>query len=663
MRAKGLFLFFFLLLHLAVSAQHEVMPRVHLTWDSLDYAFTKPWYYHPSAAKGDSAFGVNGWTTAVTYWSPRGHEKRQPKNGWWRLPFSIDSTLVGKALALQVTQRGASEIYLDGALIRQLGRMSPDGKFEKHFIANSIPIIISFSRSGDHELLVRMADRDEINNITGFSLSLAEANQAVSLDRSLTIALTGLSLFFVGLFLAFSILHGVLFVYYRAASSNLWFALFSLCLAVMFGFISAGVVHVQSLISIIEKCGVYIILAACFTLSGFINSVFFKNRYLGRILFLLAVIPVWLFPQIAFHICAGAIISVSFEVFFTIVFAIIKRRPGARIIGAGLLLLTLMIIVLFMKGMLTGNSNLTFEGNAGITFIITFLVAVLCLPVSMSAYLAWRFASVNKALSKELVEVERLSANALEHEAEKQRMLESRSEELEREVTTRTEELRRQKQKSDDLLLNILPAEVAEELKERGKAAARQYDDVSVLFTDFVDFTQHAEHLTPDALVEEIDSCFRSFDEIIGRYGLEKIKTVGDAYIAVSGMPASNPNHAVDAVRAGLEIKAFMEERLEMLPGSFGIRLGIHSGPVVAGIVGVKKFAYDIWGDTVNTAARMEQYSDVGELNISEATYSLIKDRFVTRHRGALDVKHKGSMHMYFVDKEKVAVMSDGIVP
>jgi class 3 adenylate cyclase len=149
--------------------------------------------------------------------------------------------------------------------------------------------------------------------------------------------------------------------------------------------------------------------------------------------------------------------------------------------------------------------------------------------------------------------------------------------------------------------------------------------------------------------VAEIDFCFKAFDGIITAQGLEKIKTVGDAYIAVSGLPLADPEHAKKVVAAGLEIRAFMQLRKESYPGSFEIRLGIHSGPVVAGIVGVKKFAYDIWGDTVNTAARMEQYSEPGRLNISGATYELVRDHFRCTLRGELEVKNKGKMKMYFV--------------
>src|ERR1043165_9208402 len=140
MRTKELFLFFFLLLQLGARAQHAVVPGTHLTKDSLSYSFTEQWYYYPSAAKGDSAFGANGWTAAVSYWMPDGRKKRVDKSGWWRLPFTVDSTLVSKPLALRISQHGASEIYLDGVLLRQLGSISPEGKCLRHFVANNIPI-------------------------------------------------------------------------------------------------------------------------------------------------------------------------------------------------------------------------------------------------------------------------------------------------------------------------------------------------------------------------------------------------------------------------------------------------------------------------------------------------------------------------------------------
>ncbi len=209
-----------------------------------------------------------------------------------------------------------------------------------------------------------------------------------------------------------------------------------------------------------------------------------------------------------------------------------------------------------------------------------------------------------------------------------------------------------EKHKSDSLLLNILPSEVAEELKTKGHAEAKHFDLVTVLFSDFVNFTLAAEKMSPQELVSELDHCFKAFDEIIGKYNIEKIKTIGDAYMAVCGLPIKNNLHAENIMSAALEIKDFMAKR-NNAPGSrsFDIRIGIHSGPVVAGIVGTKKFAYDIWGDTVNTAARMEQNSEKGMINISEMSYNLVKDKFQCSYRGEVTAKNKGSMKMYYLEK------------
>ncbi len=208
----------------------------------------------------------------------------------------------------------------------------------------------------------------------------------------------------------------------------------------------------------------------------------------------------------------------------------------------------------------------------------------------------------------------------------------------------------REKKRSESLLLNILPAEVASELMTRGETSARRYDNVTVLFTDFVDFTKIGEGMRPEDLVQELHECFSAFDAIIERNGLEKIKTTGDAYMAVCGMPAANEHHAEACVRAALEILAYVHHRTQQ-GKAFQIRIGIHSGSVVAGIVGVKKFAYDIWGDVVNTAARMEQHSMPGKITISESTYQLVHDRFICTPRGKVAVKGKGEMEMYFVEE------------
>lgn len=206
-----------------------------------------------------------------------------------------------------------------------------------------------------------------------------------------------------------------------------------------------------------------------------------------------------------------------------------------------------------------------------------------------------------------------------------------------------------EKKKSDDLLRNILPGEVAAELKEKGEALARHYDAVTVLFTDFVDFTIFSENRSPQQLVNELHDCFKSFDEIMEKHGLEKIKTIGDAYMAVSGLPLPDTQHAHKAALAALDIQRYIQQRQRIQPDGFDIRIGLSSGPVVAGIVGVKKFAYDIWGDTVNTASRMESSSEPGKINISGSTYALIKNDFECAYRGKITAKNKGEIDMYFL--------------
>ena len=218
-----------------------------------------------------------------------------------------------------------------------------------------------------------------------------------------------------------------------------------------------------------------------------------------------------------------------------------------------------------------------------------------------------------------------------------------------------------EKNRSDSLLLNILPAETANELKQNGKVLAKKFESVTVLFTDFEGFTHYAEKLSPEKLVESVDYYFSKFDEIMEKYDLEKIKTVGDCYMCAGGLPFPIEDHAFKMMHAAFEIAEFVTHSKNNNPMEhtrFEIRIGINSGPVVAGVVGTKKFAYDIWGDTVNIASRMESNSEPGKINVSENTYELIKDAFDCDYRGEIEVKNRGMMKMYFVNNNKHKIIT-----
>jgi adenylate cyclase len=265
-------------------------------------------------------------------------------------------------------------------------------------------------------------------------------------------------------------------------------------------------------------------------------------------------------------------------------------------------------------------------------------------------YIAVRDELVNKETTKTIYEIKtRYELEKKEKEAEINRLKHI-------ELKDAMDALTAAKKQSDELLLNILPDDVAEELKAKGSVTARYYEQAAVIFIDIKDFTRLSEHLAPQELVSIIDVYFSLFDSIIGDYAIEKIKTIGDAYLCVAGLPVPDPESAFTAIRAALRIRdtiaTLNRMRLENGLLTFDFRFGLHVGPVIAGVVGRRKFEYDIWGDTVNTAARMEQNSDAGRINISGDTYQAIKGSFECTYRGRLEAKNKGLMDMYFIERE-----------
>ncbi|HEY9113447.1 MAG TPA: adenylate/guanylate cyclase domain-containing protein [Bacteroidales bacterium] len=220
-------------------------------------------------------------------------------------------------------------------------------------------------------------------------------------------------------------------------------------------------------------------------------------------------------------------------------------------------------------------------------------------------------------------------------------------------LADKNEQLDKEKQRSDHLLQNILPLEIMEELKDKGSSEAKYFEHVTVLFSDFVNFTKIGETMSPQELVEELNFYFKKFDEIITIKNLEKIKTIGDAYMATGGLNTTLKAEPENVILAAIEMQEVVAkrkiERAKINKPAFDMRIGIHTGPVVAGIVGVKKFTYDIWGDTVNTASRFEAESAAGKINISQQTYELVKDKFECEYRGKIQAKNKGAIDMYFV--------------
>lgn len=585
--------------------------------------------------------------------------------GWFRLHFIADSSVTGKPLAISLKHFGASEIYFDGILLKSFGIINgPDSS--RYYDPHEVPFIITIKDIGVHVLAVRYANYHAEKNFNiygykrvGFEMMIGFADDYISIKNKRSTLYPSMLMLMGGIFLALCLLHLFLFFYHRTDPSNLFFSLFMFCIACMF--IIAFVVYSTASPSVALN-SIFIInpliIVACISLSGFIKILFFKNNWrfilvsiIGCVCFLMQI-----FGFISYtFLTAVLIISVSFEAVFTIIFGMIKRVKGAGIIGTGILFFTLLILTLFTLSIASGGKfDINDSTENGQIWELILILALLSIPVSMSLYQAWRFASVNKDLGLQFDQVKLLSQKTLEQEKEKKKILETQKEKLEEEVMLQTAELRKEKKKSDDLLLNILPSEVANELKENGSAEAKHFDEVTVMFTDFKGFTQISENLSPTELVSEIHDCFKAFDHIIEKHNIEKIKTIGDSYMCAGGLPVSNKTNANDIVNAAIEIQHFMEQHSQQRKSVgkeiFEIRIGIHTGPVVAGIVGVKKFAYDIWGDTVNIASRMESSGEVGKVNISGSTYKLVKDKFSCIYRGKIYAKNKGEIDMYFVE-------------
>ena len=583
-----------------------------------------------------------------------------PKIYWLRYYFKLTPTMANKPIVLNVTQNGASEIYLDGRKFETLGKV--DAKKPEYQIRKIVPNIITISDTLTHVVAVRFQEvkkdgkRTIVNFGSGFSMFFNDANALVAKKMSENKSFFSITMLISGIFLALGFIHLLLFLFYRKAIYNLYFGIYNLSIAVM-SYLVVLFYQLEDPTKIKDYVfWFYVSFAAfCFSLTAFVNSLFGKKIrrfYISSIFPVLGVVCLMVFDDTnwASIILLSYMFFVGFESFILIVRAMLRKEKSAFIVGGGILVF-FAVIVIFIGGIILSGGHYSIKaGFLGVNFKYVLLLILFSFPISISAYLGWQFAATNIGLTKQLVEVNRLSDLTIKQEQEKQNILQNQNDILEKQVEERTAELQLEKQKSENLLLNILPEEVAEELKEKGSSKAHFYDEVSVLFTDFVSFTKKSEEIGPEAMLKELNECFTAFDMIMEKHNLEKIKTIGDAYLAVSGLPQEDPRHAQNAVLAAFDILNFIENRKKESQHALDIRIGINSGSLIAGIIGVKKFAYDIWGDTVNTAARMEQSGEKGKINISKNTYELVKEDFATTYRGQISVKGKGEMEMYFVE-------------
>jgi class 3 adenylate cyclase len=476
-------------------------------------------------------------------------------------------------------------------------------------------------------LVVQVANNFHYKGGMWESIRIGTQEQIISANNKSLI----ISMFFAGTLFILFIYHIWIYLFRRNEKAALWFGV--LCFIVLFRTLQINervIYYIFPGLNLdfsyrLQYLAIFSLIPLPFTLYFsylFEQSVSRKVIYIiGFISFLELIII--LFSPSRFYTSCNIIFQILlysvFIYFFILTFKQLDRRPE---ISRLLIISWIIILISGLNDILYLNMIINTTQIAHYAFFI-FLV--------VQAYiLSYKIAGAFHA-------IEDLSVN------------------LERKVAERTRELAEEKKKSDNLLLNILPAEVARELKLSGRSEAKTYSMVTVMFTDFKDFTRVSEKESAELLVAEIDYCFSAFDNIIQKYGIEKIKTVGDAYLCAGGLPALTYTHAQDTVNAAIEIRDFIlarkiekESRAEI---PFEVRIGVHTGPVVAGIVGVKKFAYDIWGDTVNIAARMESGSEAGKVNISGTTYELVKDYFTCTYRGKVEAKNKGEVDMYFAER------------
>ena len=609
---------------------------------NLDTFITSKYNQGDSVSFSALDFDDRNWSDLI---NTEGNAFAVDKIYWSRMKFRVSPELLNKTLSLYVKWQGAMEVFLNGELIYSFGSISNKGDAVVIQDAFHIPlrkVLVTFKDSDASNILAfRFAHHSNIGNLKikeslsnsewmSFSLHTTEAAEHIDTARSNT-------LLYYGFFFGTNCIILLLTIFqvnkrYKNKTLLLFscFTFFTASVAVT-NFIELGAFQITTdAVVLVHFFNQLFYALATFFLLHVMRSLFDARNRFTPYVYLSLVVAYLAIGYFEFYKAKNTstftfliLLISSFEIVRMSFLSFKNRVQGGWIIIIGSL-------VFIIAGPVLEQLFNSFDSTK--PFVVTICNRIsfyLSLPISLSIFLARQSVTNNLLLARQ-------------------------RDELDLEVQERTKELRLEKQKSDDLLLNILPEEVANELKEKGSADAKQFDMVTVMFTDFKGFTKISERLSPSQLVEEIHICFKAFDAIIARHNIEKIKTIGDAYMCAGGLPVSNETHAIDVVNAAIEIRQFMQEHLEQkkLTGQevFEIRIGIHTGPVVAGIVGIRKFAYDIWGDTVNIASRLESSGEAGKINISGSTYECVKDHFSCTYRGKIEAKNKGQIDMYFVE-------------
>lgn len=576
------------------------------------------------------------------------------------------------------------KLFINGQLIASNGSI---GSSKESSIPEFLPILTPISSDTTQlELILQVANFHHKSGGVYNTIFLGSFNQLLNKQYKENFY----DIFILGSLLIMAFFHLGMFLYMKHDVSPLLFAIFCLSMAIRVLFTSEQTASI--IIPQIDWETGFRFEYISFFLAASIFLAFFNNLFpnemhkkISIVFYSIAGVFILLATFLSIYQMSSLLYFYQITVVFMGVFIIYglikafrKDREGSLIflLGGLVIFATLINDILYSRGSIRSTELF----YTGLFIFIFFQSLVLWMKFSKTI-------RINHQLSRELsyqrdnlevLVIERTKEIQLKNEeitSQKENLealnfhLEQQKEDLQTQseimevVNQRLEEAQN---RSEKLLLNILPRNTAEELKQFGKAKTKSFPNVSVMFTDFKDFSRISMQLTPEDLIRELDYCFAAFDRIVLKYRIEKIKTMGDAFMGASGINEENGNHTLALVLAAIEIQRFMEnyktEKTAMKEPYFENRLGIHTGEIISGVVGTTKFSFDIFGDTVNVASRMQSYCEPGKINISDATRKMVEDYFIFNSRGKIEVKNKGELNMYYIEGIKPEYTEPGSI-